>query len=297
MKKVLLFSIAILITTSVFAFGGGGKSRQTYHGKGVTSVGVHISSDSSPCPKNQELLDDVCVDKCPEGVTRSTRDGSCSICVNKNVYLPYKEDPCSTETPEDMGCRSNDDCPAGEFCKLEGVWSGMVNCSLVTGGECAPIGNFVGPVDVPDFGSVVVSNTSMTWWAADNWCKAQGKTLIDVKLLECYKNGTELITTDVTGNPQSICCREGQDCGSWGGYWSGSTLKEETAELARSLYSPIAIALRQALYSKLNVSQWELWLGFGLGSRGCTGIRWAMPGGSLVPPILSYEEEALCVGR
>jgi len=284
MKKILLFGMMIFCATNVLAFGSG-RSRSSHHSTGVNSIGVHISSDSSPCPKNQELLDDVCVDKCPEGVTRSTRDRSCSICVNENVYLSYKSEPCSTETPKDMGCRSNDDCEEDEFCQIDGVWTSS-NCSEITEGSCQPVGALSGPIEIEGLGSVVASKTAMTWWSADNWCKAQGKSLIDVSELGCH-NDDGLVTDWHSG--RVYCCASEQNCDNegkgWGSYWNWNVIKSGYEDTVNTLYSPVVINLRKALMNVLGGNRY-MWIYSGcIDLRGCTAYRLELLNGWLHNPI------------
>ncbi len=72
-------------------------------------------------------------DPCPAGISRSTRDGTCSICENGKVYLPYYSDPCQYSV---TGCVSNDDCGEGYFCNLKAS-----SCSSPTSGTCVAIGS------------------------------------------------------------------------------------------------------------------------------------------------------------
>ncbi len=96
------------------------------------------------------------------------------VCDNGNVYLSYMDDPCSTDTPDDMECTKNSDCDDGEFCLLASNQSG--NDILPHFGNCEPIG------------AVSVSNgllstsevTYWSWWSAENWCKAQGTRLAKI---------------------------------------------------------------------------------------------------------------------
>ncbi len=108
MKKVLLFGMAILVATSVLAFGGGGgKSRKSsvYRGVGVDSIGVHFSGKDSDSEET-----------CSDGV--KCGKGCC-----------YGDNVCSqNESGEYQCCNEelNFCCPAGESASRQvGSWASM----------------------------------------------------------------------------------------------------------------------------------------------------------------------------
>ena len=173
---------------------------------------------------------------CPTGVSRA-RDGSCSVCDNEKVYLSYNENPCEEEVSGD--CTSNDDCVTGEeYCHIEGDG----DCDLATG-TCTPLGGS-SSASITGIGTVLKSDDCMNWWSADNWCKAQGRSLISVAQLRCYAGGTTL-KEDHTG-AHFYCCAEGHNCGNWSGYWNGKNIISGYEERVNTDYSPTIIALRQA---------------------------------------------------
>ena len=230
MNKILLFGTALLMATSVLAFGGGGKSRKSsvYRGVGVDSVDVHINGKGGACAAG--VLED--------------RFGKCTVCANGNVYLSYKEDPCGTETIFD-GCKSNEDCNEGEYCNLDGS-----NCEQPNTGTCTAIGDVLGPVNIEGLGEVINKYERMSWWSADNWCKAQGKSLIDVAEFNCYQSDTSTLVTGGSGI-YSSCCVSGQSAGPWYNYWENcyqcenKTILPEHEDFVYSHYSAVIIALRQ----------------------------------------------------
>ncbi len=104
MKKVLLFGTAILVATSVLAFGGhGGKSRKTsvYRGTGVDSIGVHVDSkdggsEKETCPTEKQCgdyccqLDNVCKQNAETDEYQCCREDLGHCCSgNQNAYLDY----------------------------------------------------------------------------------------------------------------------------------------------------------------------------------------------------------------
>ena len=133
---------------------------------------------------------------CPEGISRA-RDGSCSICDNGKVYLSYNDDPCDTEVSGD--CTSNDDCGDDEFCNLTG--SAM---NYPDYGECQELDNPT-PTTVGTLSNIIFSSFDMgSWWSAQNYCFAQGRTLLTISDFDCYRNGETLV--DGTEMAQEVTC-------------------------------------------------------------------------------------------
>ncbi len=180
--------------------------------------------------ETEELVGTECLPKCADGLERNT-DGSCSVCAgeNANVYLSYMDDPCGTETPMDPPscttdgdcwsgccngminlcmasifadygmtricpnteaklCKSNHDCSDGEFCAIYGDGIPKI-------GSCMPIE--IGMEYTWNNTKFLLSQGAMSWWSAENWCKAQGRQM--VKLVDLV---------DTTGLPKT----------SWGHY-------------------------------------------------------------------------------
>lgn len=138
------------------------------------------------------------------------------FCENGNPYLSYKDNPCeeiemnnttctgnwdcgcgaaccidgqcvSGETdlstwetvcePSDS-CVKNSDCQNGEYCNLTGS-----DCEKPSTGMCATVS---GKTDITVNGKTFrVSQKGMQWWAAENWCKAQGIRLASLEDLGC----------------------------------------------------------------------------------------------------------------
>ena len=255
MKKILLLG-TIFVATGAFAFGGMGVGhmggRSSSYKAGVDAIGVHIrlNNTNSPnivlCGDNEESWQEKCLSKCPDGLQRNT-DGSCTVCQNGNVYLSYKTDPCSTDASMTGNCKSNKDCSIGEFCNLtDTTWGDL----KPDGGECTAIGVKdvdYNDVEVEGLGTVRMSATMLTWWAAENWCKAQGKELINISSFECYQTGTNNLM--VANSEGGSCCKgENAECGDWTAYWTSSESKdieEGYEDIVASKYSAVMVDLRK----------------------------------------------------
>jgi len=320
-KKVLLFGTAILVATSVFAFGGGGKNtkRSIYHGRGVDSVGVRFGGKNGTteqkitCPEERKC-GDVC---CGEGNVCDVESGLCcfkdyngdksmccspdesvgygsevkSCCLgNAKPYIYYLlEDgematdccagtvvdiakgidwfvqSCCDHEPdnytnsrgevfkvcwnEETECKTNEQCAEiygdGYFCNVKDDTE--VGC-LPNGGKCEPIGSGE-TANIVGLGEVLKSDDhNMTWWAADNWCKAQGKSLISIEKFGCYYSGTNDLMTE-NNDQWGYCCKgNGAECKDWGNYWThwySDTLQPSSEELVYNSYSATIISLRQ----------------------------------------------------
>jgi len=210
-----IFAISLVaFATSAMAFGGGGKSRKSaiYKGTGVDSVGVHVGPGST-CSSGYDKIRNKCFKSC-ENTYKHDKDGSCTVCAQNedgttNAYLSYKDDPCGTATPLDTSCRtdcyccnsgtcaswewdkkeqvvcnrdlptctSNSDCSDGEYCNLNSTIKNQGN-AVPNIGTCLPIGEKT--THEYNNNGFVASVNRMSWWAAENWCKAQGLELAEL---------------------------------------------------------------------------------------------------------------------
>lgn len=267
MRKIFLLGTMLGVASAAFAFGGvfSHGSKSTAYKGGVDAIGAHfggekktadITADTPSCPEHSEKVDGICqcvsgyesdlqgncIEICPEGILHSTRDGSCSICAEGQVYLPYMNPPCQYTV---SGCASNDDCESNEYCKLEGDDEDYEarDCYPATG-TCTPLGGS-SSANIVGIGTVLKSADSINWWSANNWCKAQGKNLISLAQLGCYENGITL-KEEHTNTASFYCCAEGHDCDEWGEYWNGTNIVNGYEQIVNDNYSPTMVALRQA---------------------------------------------------
>ena len=183
MKKLLLLGI-VFVVTGAFAFGGGGHGRKsTLYGAGVDAIGVHYGGE---CESNEEMIDGKCYKKCDMGLERNT-DNTCTVCANGNIYLSYMDDPCGTETHKkgDPGveCVSNKDCDDGKYCNFP---LSSYTCQLPDESVCTEIGEVI---NYTHDGNTFLRNTiEVTKLSAENWCKAQNKSLASLEDIWVDKN-------------------------------------------------------------------------------------------------------------
>ena len=146
-------------------------------------------------------------------------------------------------------CISNTNCNTTvNFCNITSfTTSGSCNADNPNyytnlSGTCTAIGGSSSTNDVTGIGTVYRSNDYMTWWAAKNWCEAQGKSLLDISgtKLGCYWSGTTTAWSIAAGSGIGYCCASGQSCNNgtstsmnsqpmqdlrakWGGYgWTAT---------------------------------------------------------------------------
>ena len=225
----------------------------TYNTPGdtMTAKAVCTPTLSYQCDPEYLSKTGLCADYCPEGLSRAA-NGACTICANGNVYLPYAyiSDRCSTNVTGD--CVSNDDCAA-----VDGCANGTCYCQLDSSGDnqmtgtCVVIGSHTDSSAEDNITKLLgsparMSQNSMNWWSAWNWCQAQKRAdgtamrLMDLASLQCYQSGTD--SPLLTLNSETHCCASGQTCTSWYNKWEDGVMNPEDAEL----YSPVAVALVEA---------------------------------------------------
>ena len=108
-------------------------------------------------------------------------------------------------------CMNNSQCDPGEFCNLI---SASDNCEVPDTGTCMDIGDYT-DVNIEDFGSARLANHFLTWWGADNWCKANNMTLVDIEDFGCYESGTNnLVVENSGGDEGKACCAPNSTCSS-----------------------------------------------------------------------------------
>ena len=187
---------------------------------------------------------DQCV--CDEGLQFNT-DNTCTVCTNGNVYLSYMDDPCGMVIDGFAGCKSNKDCSTGQYCALKNEGDFDFPPHFPLSGTCTDIGTYT-DATIEGLGQVRASNNSLTWWSAENWCKAQGKNLIDMGKFECYYSETN--DQILPGGNADYCCAKNESCSfeDWFNCWNGSSLKDECQETIK-VFSPIVVNMQKTFSS------------------------------------------------
>ncbi len=221
---------------------------------------VYLSYNDDPCGTETPMNTQSCTtgSDCWEGIgDASCCDTTTHTCKAGTYY--YDEDSGNVGyrcvEADNKQCTKNSDCASGEFCNLT---SSELDCYKPNTGTCEAISSSdYTDATVTGLGSVRRSKDTMTWWAAENWCKAQGKSLIDVSKFKVYKTTDEntaasgLLTSGA--NTWSFGCADGKKCGYWSNspynaMWSGNTLVETAGDsdgFYKDRYSPVLISLRQ----------------------------------------------------
>ena len=175
---------------------------------------------------------------CPAGTSTAGLGGYVPTVTDLNCYCDAKDTTynigsgtCSGATKPNA-CESNADCNSGEFCYITSSscngggtgTGGIVGTGGLpgTGGEtsatysispgtCMLVKDIPSVTDnVSNWGNLTWSMDNMSQDSANNWCQAQGKSLVKIEDLQCYRSGTtDMIEENETkGN----CCAIGQDC-------------------------------------------------------------------------------------
>ncbi len=225
-----------------------------------------------------------------------------SVCCDHDVQ-EYKDfEVCWA--PETI-CKTNNDCQSNEFCNLENETD--YSCYYPTSGLCKQITSrdYI-DATVEGLGLVRQSMNFMTWWAADQWCKAQKRSdgtpmeLISVEKFQVYQAGTATLITEGSAKFSYACARE-KICGHW--YyepykamwnlddWTLTGATDATGERYQDKFSPVV--------TDLQVKADNHFSGFWTTSdyypdSDCFTFIVALNGGSLFPYYRADLAHALC---
>ena len=116
-----------------------------------------------------------------------------------------------------IACTTNTSCnDATKYCKLENT---EYKCDAPNKGTCTTLDagretTYTDPNDTTKTKTFLVSSGYMSWWAADNWCKAHDMKLVSYstvnRLFDCDKNSRKCTWSKFTTD----------------GYWSNGTLSD-----------------------------------------------------------------------
>ena len=186
----------------------------------VDSMGRKFSHTACNCPAEKPFVDgngncvkcglyfahwdtklDQCV--CDEGYSKTgyTKDGylQCAQDVSGGS-ISHKERSKSDRKTESKDCTSNTDCADNEYCSVYNTGcASETNCEdwcVPRRGFCESVGNYeeaiiegLGRTRVKDprSGKWAAMRPGITsWWAANNWCEAQGMRLVRIEDFQCY---------------------------------------------------------------------------------------------------------------
>ena len=141
----------------------------------------------------------------------------------------------------DTECTTNAQCGEGYYCNIknEENWS----CNYPASGTCEAIGESTPASNITGLGNVIMSNDNMPWWAADNWCKAQGMRLANVEEINCYYSGTNDPIEEGTKQWGYCCSGNNVECTDWWSHWNWSA---RTMDATEGNYSPVVVDLAKA---------------------------------------------------
>ena len=104
-------------------------------------------------------------------------------CYCVNIDTKYTNGLCET-LPET--CNKNDDCNRGEYCNITDYGSDY--CTTDTSDMTGKCQNASNNILSPNSGTnppFIMSNSTMNWWTAVNFCQALGKKLVDISDYGC----------------------------------------------------------------------------------------------------------------
>ncbi len=101
---------------------------------------------------------------------------TCEACPpEKPLWNGSNCEACPEDEPwngESCGCRSNDDCETDEYCSM--LWRTGDICQIAETGKCKKLGHY--QKEQFDNETYYVSDETMTWWSAQNYCQALTRT-------------------------------------------------------------------------------------------------------------------------
>lgn len=235
-KYFLIASCALLCSTEVWAFGGIGLGKlQRHKSSGVDAIGVHIDStgkkaninftdgdnaETAECSGNGvKGVDDNCY--CHQGYTGTNcetklcesgsfcgMDGDNPLCCPSDHICTTAGDILGTCWKAESGCTVNADCESGEFCNL-----GTEGSETPVGGTCEAIGDGIPSNEVKDddgnvvfaAGQFLASLNDMNWWSARNWCKAQGRQMVQLYSLH-------ISIPNISDEVCHLPCQDDEEC-------------------------------------------------------------------------------------
>ena len=156
-----------------------------------------LAKDLSQNNNQEEPKEEIVQITCPDNTSESgegglaktftdTSTGKMVLCYCNEIYTAYNASMGICET-QPTNCINNSQCNRGEYCVLSHPGSQSV-CSKDTSGTtgtCRNAANDIKPPKANTNPPFIVSNSSLIWWNAFNFCQALGKKLVSVSDYKC----------------------------------------------------------------------------------------------------------------
>ena len=86
---------------------------------------------------------------------------------------------------------------------------------------CTPTGAASDAIEIDDLGTVILSENTMNWWSAQDWCEKRGMELMTIEDFRCYDGASNPVETGYEPDPLSLLCcsNPGYSCSSFGSAW------------------------------------------------------------------------------
>lgn len=193
MRNLFLLGTALAIATNVWAFGGIGLGPlQRHKSSGVDAIGVHIDANGDNTTPDITFVEPECnTDEDCDIYAQKCVNGTCESVCDAGLYMGDNDgNPYCYPVPNG-NCNTNANCNVGEYCEI----AGDMDNNIPTSGTCQLVANNSLPISWHEQ-SLVRSKEGISWWSADNFCRAQGKHLVHFRELgmsrpEGWCDGTE----------------------------------------------------------------------------------------------------------
>ena len=237
------------------ANGDNGAGRKCIQSGADCCVGIEYNEQCETCNSLNGVLSNITLEGNSCTHTRQDNTMTTGIC---------KSGTCvDADVTEGATCTSNADCGgtgSGYYCLITYSADANLNSSLdgtlnttetvcyrnlkgtcaVVSGQTRQTASKWSTLIKAGFPSTLIQGPKLNWWSANNWCLAQGKHLLDISEIECYRQGHSLINS---GGTWAYCCKKGQTCGQSNWVWSGTTIAD-AEKVAK--FSDKIVALRKA---------------------------------------------------
>ena len=238
------------------------KAECTAGGKFWCSASNYCSATNDCC-----LSGDCAATSCPGGSSTAGTGGKTGIfvgtteckCPSGEVYLGTQ---CITK-PTTCHSWTTNECGKGYYCSFTGQQTGNLDtlnesCFNVSGtctkikAEPQPTISEMTILKKAGFKSTFLKGPNVNWWSAASWCVSQGKHLIDVADIHCYRRTNDTSTNNTlvqAGQTGAYCCKKDFACQQTSSLWDeNEILPGKEADVAK--FADKIVALRKIYGSK-----------------------------------------------